>query len=245
MFRRKLFLLFIGLAVSGSIAGFFPSITAGVANASSPASFDAAGKQGEDSISRFDLGRWLVIDETSHWTPEELETLQRVMQHTFDALAQAGLDGNAVFAGYAFRRGQGEYANNRNTAYAVVNHANQEIVLSDSVLLKENEFFIYHELGHIVDRYSGRALNEQFHMLTLQVEGALALHDWTTVKGFYLRGQAHIDKPEATADAFALWVWVTAAGEEIPQFDDTPEHARPQAIVEVFTQAFNAAFAGE
>jgi hypothetical protein len=123
-----------------------------------------------------------------------------------------------------------------------VNHSTQVITLSVTILLPENVFFIYHELGHIVDHISGRSLNDHFHALTLEINGVTSLHEWTTAQGFFMRGQAHIVHTEATADAFALWVWVRFAGEEIPEFDDMPENADPQAILSVFEIAIELAF---
>ena len=81
---------------------------------------------------------------------------------------------------------------------------------------------------------SGSVLNEQFHTLIQQIEGVTSLHDWTTAQGFYLQGQAHIDKSEATADAFALWVWVGFAGKDAPCFHDTSNNANTEAILDVF-----------
>jgi len=190
----------------------------------------------------FDLSRWLIVDETSVWTTEEMGVVEQALRNTFGALEEAHMDGETLLDGYRFRRYDGEFANDKEGKIALANHTDQEIVLSDSIFLPENEFYIYHELGHVVDHRSGRALNDQFHALTLQIEGVTALHDWTTAQGFFLRGQAHVNKLEGTADAFAVWVFVGYVGNPVPQFNHMPENANPKAIVEVFGQALETAF---
>ena len=243
MYRKAIYLILIGLNILNTIPSISNSLSIKKTDVSAQVRFEkSAGNQADDYLSDFDLDQWLITDETSVWTAEELELLQSVMLNTFGALAEVGLDGNVIFDGYAFRRFPGKYAKNKDGKIALVNYADQEIVLSDSIFLPEYEFFIYHELGHIVDHRSGHLLDKQFHTLTLQIDGVTALHDWTTAQGFYLRGQAHIKKSEATADAFALWVWVTFAGKEMPHFHHTPENANPEAILQVFSQAFKSSY---
>ena len=190
-----------------------------------------------------DLSRWFIEDETSRWSSDELEAVGLVLRNTVAALESLGPDFPAMLEGYRFRRFAGEYARDREGKIALVNHQDREVILSDTALLPENAFFIYHELGHIIDHRTDRALDGHFHLLTLETEGATTLHEWTTAQTFFLRGQAHIKHTEATADAFALWVWVDFAGEAVPHFHDTPENADPEAILEVFRNAIDSVIA--
>ncbi len=192
--------------------------------------------------SKFNLANWLIEDETSVWSDEELEVLTEILIRTIGALDQAGLDGTALLEGYRFRRWDGEFAKDKQGKIAVVNHTNMEIVLSDTILAPENYFFIYHELGHVVNRRTGDALSSNFHALTEAIEGVVVLHDWTTAEGFWIRGQSHVKRSEAIADAFALWVLVGYARLNPPVFHDTPESARPEAIISVFEQAVELTF---
>jgi hypothetical protein len=190
-----------------------------------------------------DYSSWFIEDAASAWTESERKRVELVLANTLTALETLGPDGPALLDGYRFRRFAGEYARDREGKIALVDHTAQEVILADTALLQANTFFIYHELGHIVDHRTERDLDGQFHRLTLETEDATTLHEWTTVQGFFLRGQAHIKHTEATADAFALWIWVEFAGEAIPHFHDTPENADPAAILEVFRDTLSEVFA--
>jgi len=243
MIHKAIFFLLIFLISLVSVLTLFPQTLRENPTALDDSHFGVDAKKSlHSSVSDFDFDHWLILDETSAWTTNELKVLERVMRNAFGALEEAGLDGNVIFNGYFFRRFQGECAKNRRGKIAVVSFSDKEIILSDSIFQPEYEFFIYHELGHVVDYYSEAVLDEQFHKLIMQIEGVTSLHDWTTAQGFYLRGQAHIKKSEATADAFALWVWVDFAGKEIPNFYDMPSNANPEAILDVFRQALKSTF---
>lgn len=244
MFRKFIFwLLFVpvGFIMIGNLLqtdGF----TAQVETVAHAETFSETAKPQPVEEKTEDFSHWFILDETSVWTPEEIETVTRALRTSLAALEQAGFDGEALLDGYHFRRYAGEYAEGKRGKIALTNFTNFEITLSDSIFLPENEFYIYHELGHVVDARSGGVLNEQFHALTLQIEGVTALHDWTTAQGFFLRGQAHVHKEEATADAFAVWVFIGFAGNPVPQFKNMPENGNPQAIMDVFEQALGLAF---
>lgn len=192
---------------------------------------------------RPDFSAWFIEDGDSRWTAPERARVEEVLANTLEALAWLGDAEAELLSGYRFRRFAGQFARNRDGKIALVDHAVHEVILSDTILQPGNEFFIYHELGHIIDHRSSRALNERFHALTLETEGATTLHEWTTAQGFFLRGQAHIRHTEATADAFALWVWVEFAGQPIPHFHDTPDNADPEEILDVFEQALEILYA--
>ena len=236
MFRKVLFFL-----IASAIAHFGLSLTSRVPMSAEV--FPAPLTRPLTRIPRStNFSTWFIEDEASAWPAEERAVVATVLANTLGALESAGLDGAALLEGYRFRRFDGQYAKDKEGNIALVNHGDLEITLSDTVLLPENRFFIYHELGHVVNHRSGGELNNRFHALTLQIEGVTALHDWTTAQGFFMRGQAHVHKTEATADAFALWVWVAFAKQETPYFHDTPENANAEAIVEIFSQAFVATF---
>lgn len=226
--------LFIAIAILAFAAGSAkPAQAAGAAQQPKPGSL---------SESKFDLHDWLIVDETSRWSEAELRIVDRVMRNSLGALAEAGLDGEALMGGYRFRHWAGEFAKDQDGKIAVVNHGDREIVLSDTILRAEYEFFIYHEIGHVINRSSAGRLEANFHGLIEQIEGVVIKHDWTTAEGFWMRGQAHIHRSESIADAFALWVWTGFAGWEIPRFQDMPESARPDAILDVFDAAMYLTF---
>jgi len=189
-----------------------------------------------------DFSKWFIENETSIWTPDERAIVETALRNTMDALADAGLDGETLLGGYRFERFAGEYANDKKGKIAIAYLEKGNIVLSNSIFLPENVFYIYHELGHVIDYRSGHKLNTQFHNLTLQIDGVSALHDWTTAQGFFLRGQAHIHKPEATADAFALWVYVAYMGNPVPDFPHMPENGDPDAIIRVYKVALGLVY---
>ena len=189
-----------------------------------------------------DFSKWFIENETSVWSPVERLIVETAISNALDALSDAGLDGEALLGGFRFERFAGEYANDKKGKIALTYFEAQKIVLSDSIFLPENVFYIYHELGHVIDYRSGNELNTKFHELTLQIDGVTARHDWTTAQGFFLRGQAHVHKPEATADAFALWVYVDYMGNPVPEFPHMPENGDPDAIVRVYQEALALVF---
>ena len=189
-----------------------------------------------------DISAWLIENQNSKWQVEEQEHLREILALSIKALDDAGLSGEELLGGYRFSRWDGEYAKDQEGKIALVNHTDREIILSDSIMAPENAFFIYHELGHVVNRRSGDALTEKFHGLTEQIDGIVIRHDWTTAEGYWIRGQAHIKRSEATADAFALWVLMGYGDEAAPNFFDTPESAQHEAIIRLFDQALMMTF---
>lgn len=190
---------------------------------------------------KLDIRAWLIEDESSRWAPEEVAIVESILRKSIGALDNAGLDGSLLLEGYRFRRWDGEFAKDKDGWAAVVNHDDQEIFLADTIFLPGNEFFIYHELGHVVNRRSGGSLSDNFHSLIEQIDGIVIRHDWTTAEGFWFRGQAHIHRNEAIADAFALWVWMSA-GHETPNFHDTPDTVQWNNIIALFENALDETF---
>jgi hypothetical protein len=213
------------------------TITLLVSSLFQASALQAVGVQDRSAASSVDFSNWFIENETSVWTPVERLIVEIAISNAMDALADAGLDGEALLGGFRFVRFAGEYANDKKGKIALTYYDGKKIILSDSIFLPENIFYIYHELGHVVDYRSGHILNDHFHELTLQIDGVTALHDWTTAQGFFLRGQAHVHKIEATADAFALWVYVAYAGNPVPEFPHMPENGNPDAIIRVYEEA--------
>lgn len=166
---------------------------------------------------------WFIIDETSQWNPAELEMVDRLMDHTFQALELTGLDGQTIFAGYRFRRVAGEHIEQFPGLIALVNHQERIISLADAAFVRLDGFYIYHELGHVVDQQLGRSLSRGFHSrIDSAAEMSGTTNDWQTATGYWMRAQAREDREEATADAFALWVGTEQALMRRPIFAGTP-----------------------
>lgn len=228
MFRNIIFITLI-------ITTLFSAVT------TEAAGLAATPKQAPVRGGKFDSQTWFIADESSRWTAQETAIVKGILSETIAALAEAGLSGRSLLEGYRFRRWAGEFAKDREGKIAVVNHSDMEIVLSDTILRPENHFYIYHELGHVVNRRSAGSLSVNFHSRIEQIDGIVIRHDWTTAEGFWFRGQAHINRDEAIADAFALWVWVSA-GHETPNFHDTPETVQWDAMIDVFVNALAETF---
>jgi len=198
-----------------------------------------------------------IVDESSQWTTEELAVLNQVLQHTFRALAEAGLDGRVLLADYRFRRVAGEYIDEALGLVGLVNHDTRVISLADAAFVRLGGFYIYHELGHALDHQLGRALSEQFHAQVaaaagteIAEENGAAVGDindgaWQTTDGYWLRAQAHDDREEATADAFALWVGIEQAGMHRPIFAGTPLDADYGGISSALADAMLAIHIGK
>lgn len=160
--------------------------------------------------------RWIVVDESAQWTVDELRLVAESLRDTLSALRLLGLEGEALLAGYRFRRYHGDYVDNVQGHIAVVRHNRAEIVLADAAFTRHRGFNIYHELGHIVDARTNRALSHAFHA---QVGSGPGGH--LTADGYWLREHGRNHRTEATADAFALWVCWDFVGLRRPVFAGT------------------------
>lgn len=155
--------------------------------------------------------RWIIADVDSVWTVEDLAMVRDILQNTLGALEALGLDGQTLLDGYRFRRFAGEYVDHKPGRVALIVHSKMEITISDRALAQQSGFYIFHEIGHAVDRRLGRQFSDRFHRL--------ATNDYK------LRRQAQQDREEATADAFAVWVMVDYMGKSKPVFHNTPATA--------------------
>lgn len=171
---------------------------------------------------------WFISDEESQWAGSELIFVQQIMDRTWLALAGVGLDGPGLLAGYHFRRVSaeflpGEYVSGEERLLAVVDHQKMEILLADGAFQRLSGFYIYHELGHVVDRQLERLPSEAYHRLAGADQNAATTGDeaWSTITGFWLRYHGRDDREEATADAFAWWV-MAQFDQPKPFFPGTP-----------------------
>ncbi|HEX6383891.1 MAG TPA: hypothetical protein VF177_04400 [Anaerolineae bacterium] len=155
-----------------------------------------------------DWRRWIIADADSAWTAEELGMIRHVLQNTLGALEELGIDGQELLDGYRFRRFKGEYVDNKPGRVALIVHSQMEITVSDTAFVRQRGFYIFHEVGHAVDRRLGRQFSDRFQRLATD--------------DYKLRRQAQQDREEATADAFAVWVMVEYMGERRPVFHKTP-----------------------
>ncbi len=169
-----------------------------------------------------EIAYWLITDEESRWTAEEIEILQRVLQNTFAALAANGIDGMALLDGYRFRRDASLFIDDVEGRMGIIDHNVGEITLSDKAFTVLHGFAIYHELGHAVDYRMDRQLSEAFHRHTGGPEISEDGGQWQTADDYWLRLQGRDDREEATADAFAVLVMVSHAGLKQPVFAHQP-----------------------
>jgi hypothetical protein len=169
-----------------------------------------------------------------------LERVWATLTNTLGALAEQGLDGRALLAGYRFGRYDGDYVHDRPYRLAAVNHGDQIITLADFAFGDETNFTLYHELGHVLDQRLDRRLSARFHELIGSDGLASGVeNDQATAEGYWLRGQSRANRLEATADAFAVWMIVSQGGQAGPVFRDTPEavnHARIALALEAALQ---------
>jgi hypothetical protein len=175
--------------------------------------------------------RWIAADESSAWSEAELEQLHAILDHTLAALADAGLDGVALLDGYRFRRVEGEFVRPEERIAALANHGDQIISLAGAAFVRQQGFYIYHELGHAVDYRLGRRLGEQFHWLAgsgyVPADGE---QRWLTAAGYWMRPLARDARGEATADAFGLWVSSAYAGSRHPVYPGISTPVNYEAI---------------
>lgn len=177
-----------------------------------------------------DLNGRIIETADSSWTKEEVALVGEVLANTAKALSEAGLDSEELMSGYRFRRYHGQYVDGKEGRIALVRHHVKEIVLGDAAFLRLNGFYIYHEIGHVVDKQLDREPNRRFHELA----GSAKAGEQQTAAGFWLNDHARDDHQEATADAFALWVMIYHTGYYRPVFVGTPVSTDYDRIVEIF-----------
>lgn len=171
--------------------------------------------------------RWVIADAESVWKVQELVMIRHVLENSLGALDSVGIDGQELLDGYRFRRFTGEYVDNKPGRVAMVVHSKMEITVSDTAFVRQQGFYIYHEIGHAVDTRLGRNLNNRFHRLATD--------------DYKLRRQAQHRPEEATADAFAVWVMVGYTGARQPVFKNTPATADYVGISQAVEQSLHGA----
>ena len=148
---------------------------------------------------------WVNLDADSSWEIDDLQLLHTALLVTMRALDDASFDGYSLLSGYRFRHSRGVYLPGELAILARVEHEQHDVVLADGALRKQWGFYIYHELGHIVDRRLKLQLTNEFQKLT---KGENNEGNRKTVDGFWLNKAARDRPEEATADAFALWIFL-------------------------------------
>jgi hypothetical protein len=187
---------------------------------------------------------WFLVDETSHWSDDEMVVVEEIMARTWAALDNIGLDGQNLLEGYRFRRAAAEFVPGGERLLAVVDHQHMEIVLADGAFKRLHGFYIYHELGHAIDHRLERLPSEAYHRLASQgqEEAAEAGDKWSTTDGFWLRYPGRDHREEATADAIAWWV-MSQASQPKPFFAGTPLTADYDGIAQTIEAALLEAVA--
>ena len=117
-----------------------------------------------------------------------------------------------------------------------------EIMLANGAFERLHGFYIYHELGHAVDRQLDRLPSEAYHRIAgdSQEETIEESNTWATTTGFWLRYHGRDDREEATADAFAWWV-MAQAGQPKPFFPGTPVTTDYDEIASAIAEAMREA----
>lgn len=176
---------------------------------------------------------WFVHAADSQWQPGEIAMVQKTLETTITALDDAGFEGRAIFEGYRFRRYAGEYVNGVEGQIALVRHNSQEIILGDAAFVRLWGYYIYHELAHVVDKRTGRALSDAFQA-HVGSDGA------GTPDGYWLNDHARGDREEGTADAFALWIVMRYTDNPKPVFAGMANDTDYEQIVSAIETAMAA-----
>jgi len=188
-----------------------------------------------------DWSRWIAADQEGTWSASDLLLVRAILDNTLAALADVGLDGAKLLEGYRFKRLAGEFVRPEARIAALVNHSEQIISLGDAAFVRQQGFYIYHELGHAVDHRLGRRLDDQFHKVAgsgyIEANGD---RNWFTADGYWLRPIAHETRSEATADAFGLWVSTVYGGSRRPVFAGISTPIDYDSIVAVIRGALEA-----
>ena len=172
---------------------------------------------------------WFIFSDTSQWTTAELEMVRETLANTISALDEAGFDGHSLLADYRFRRHHGQFVDGIDGRIALVRHSRKEVILADTAFMRLWGYYIYHELGHVVDKRLDRELSRQFHELAAdETAGGSQL----TPDGYWLNEHARTDREEAAADAFALWVVLRYTENPKPVFWNTPNTISYETIVQ-------------
>ena len=180
---------------------------------------------------------WIILAPDSTWEIADLQRMRTALKDTMIALDEAGFDGFNLLSGYRFRHSRGVYLPGELGILARVDHEQQEIVLAEGALRRQWGFYIYHELGHVVDRRLEHALTNEFQRLTSGVHG---VGDRKTTAGFWLN-QAAREKPgEAAADAFALWIVLNHTNTPQPVLWLKPEDTSYETITGVMDSVLQA-----
>ncbi|MCA9874168.1 MAG: hypothetical protein KC441_10950 [Anaerolineales bacterium] len=166
--------------------------------------------------------QWVIVDAESAWTATELATLHQALVDTFAALADVGINGRHLLAGYRFRYQPGERLNGRQESIALARHELGEIILTDGAFDLQNGFSIYHELGHAVDNRLQRQLTNGFIEVIGGGEDYRRENGYLIPDGYWVRTQTRLSPYEATADAFAVWVTTGYLQSDEPIFNSTP-----------------------
>jgi hypothetical protein len=140
----------------------------------------------------------------------------------------------ALLASYRFRRYHGQFVDGVDGRIALVRHADKEIILADTAFMRLWGYYSYHELDHVVDKSLNRELSRHFHALASNELGA---DSQATPDGFWLNEHARTHTEEATADAFAIWVFLRYTENPKPVFWHTPNTVDYQQIVDTMDQA--------
>ncbi len=174
--------------------------------------------------------QWIIVDAESAWTAVQLTAVHHALVETFAALAEVGINGRHLLAGYRFRYQPGDRLNGRQESIALARHEVQEIILTDSAFTVQAGFSIYHELGHAVDNRLQRQLTVGFIDLIGGGEDYRRENGYLIPDGYWVRTQTRHSPYEATADAFGVWVTTHTSPAAAPIFHTTPPDISYRAI---------------
>lgn len=146
---------------------------------------------------------WIILEPDSILQEAELEMVRETLLTSIRALDEAGFDGRSLLSGYRFRRYHGEYVDGDPGSIGRLYHETQEVVLADTAFMRLWGFYLYHEIGHIVDRRLGSEPRRRFHRAIGSTRND---KDQQTADGYWMNDHARSDHGEAAADAIALWI---------------------------------------
>jgi len=189
--------------------------------------------------------QWIIVDEAGGWDVAQLRAVHQALADTFGALAEVGINGRQLLAGYHFRYQPGERIINRQESIALARHEYQEIILTDSAFAVLGGFSIYHELGHAVDNRLHRQLTAGFIEITGGGEDYRRETGYLIPDGYWVRTQTRLSPYEATADAFGVWVTVGYRQDTTPVFMTTPPDVNYRGITHAVETAVQQAAASQ
>jgi hypothetical protein len=238
------FIILIGAAPSSAFEsvppGSAPTAAIYAVKPERPASTPSMAALFEDNFGQ-EWPRWIAAGQEDPWSASELLLVRAILDNTLAALADVGLDGAKLLEGYRFKRLAGEFVRPEARIAALVNHSEQIISLGDAAFVRQQGFYIYHELGHAVDHRLGRRMGDQFH----EVAGSGYIETngdrrWSTADGYWLRPIAQEARGEATADAFGMWVSTVYGGSRRPVFAGISTQVDYDGIVAAVQEALEA-----